>query len=239
MAGRGSRFKEVGTPLPKPLISVHGKPMFAWALESLKNLQASEIIFIGLKQHDKEHGLSDLIKKVAGSNAKIILIEDVTEGQLCTVLAAKESIETEEDILIASSDTYIVSNLGKDIQNKPADSRGIISVANLPGIQWSFAKTDSTGKVIEVAEKVRISDYASTGLYYFSSGKEFVTIAEEMIRKKEKTRGEYYIIPVYQKYINRGWRIDISTAQEVWDMGTPAALSLFESHLKEGKGHER
>ena len=35
MAGRGSRFSDVGHTVPKPMIDVKGKPMYAWAMDSL------------------------------------------------------------------------------------------------------------------------------------------------------------------------------------------------------------
>jgi UDP-N-acetylglucosamine diphosphorylase / glucose-1-phosphate thymidylyltransferase / UDP-N-acetylgalactosamine diphosphorylase / glucosamine-1-phosphate N-acetyltransferase / galactosamine-1-phosphate N-acetyltransferase len=89
------------------------------------------------------------------------------------------------------------------------------------------------GRVLEVAEKVRISDHASTGLYYFASGRELLTVADEMIAKQEMTNGEYYVIPVYQKYIQRGWRVQIAIASEMHDMGTPEALAAFEVYLQE------
>ena len=127
-----------------------------------------------------------------------------------------------------------MSDLARDIAQRAADCSGIISVANMPGDHWSFARTDATGRVVEVAEKARISDYASTGLYYFAYGRQFVEVAEEMIRNREKMRGEYYVIPVYQNYIERGWRVEISMAKEMWDMGTPEALATFEQHLTSG-----
>jgi len=155
----------------------------------------------------------------------------VTEGQLCTVLAARDWITKDEDLLIASADTYVISPLANNIAQRAADCRGIISVARLPGERWSFARVDEQGHVVEVAEKIRISDYASTGLYYFSNGCEFVKFADEIIAKQEKTRGEYYVIPVYQKYIDKGCNIGISIAQEMWDMGMPEAAAQFEKSL--------
>ena len=74
-----------------------------------------------------------------------------------------------------------------------------------PGDRWSFARTDASGRVVEVAEKRRISELASTGLYYFSHADELVATAREMFANGETTRGEYYVMPVYQKYIARGW----------------------------------
>lgn len=232
MAGRGSRFAEQTISIPKPLIPVHGRPMVAWALDSLHEMTYSKMIFIVLQDHETNFGVTALLRDLVGPMSQVIVIPTVTEGQLCTVLAAKELIDTDEDILIASADTYVRSSLHKDIANRKANCRGIISVANLPGKRWSFARVDADGRVVEVAEKVRISDHASTGLYYFSSGREFVSVAEAMIANKEKTRGEYYVIPVYQKYIEHGWRVELSIAKEVWDMGTPESLENFKSFLK-------
>ena len=51
MAGRGSRFAEIGIDVPKPLIDVRGRPMYAWAMESLPLELASRVIFICLQEH--------------------------------------------------------------------------------------------------------------------------------------------------------------------------------------------
>jgi dTDP-glucose pyrophosphorylase len=104
-------------------------------------------------------------------------------------------------------------------------------VARQPGDHWSFARLGADGHVAEVAEKVRISEWASTGLYHFSSGSEFVEIADGMVARGERTRGEFYVIPVYGRYVERGLQVDISVADEVWDMGTPAGAAAFEEHL--------
>ncbi len=228
MAGRGARFAKSGVDVPKPLISVNGRPMFEWALESLGDLWSeARIVIVVLKEHESRYGISSLLRSVIGSSAQIVVLDDVTEGQLCTVLAATDHIDRDKDLLVASCDTYVVSDLAKDIHERPDDCHGIISVADMPGDRWSFARTDETGRVVEVAEKERISNHASTGLYYFSNAQEFINVAEEIVRNREKTRGEYYVIPVYQKYIERGWRVDISVAERMWDMGNPEALEEF------------
>jgi UDP-N-acetylglucosamine diphosphorylase / glucose-1-phosphate thymidylyltransferase / UDP-N-acetylgalactosamine diphosphorylase / glucosamine-1-phosphate N-acetyltransferase / galactosamine-1-phosphate N-acetyltransferase len=231
LAGRGSRFAGSSIQVPKPLIPVLGKPMLVRAFESVRHVSHSKSIFIALREHEKIFGISKIISDIGSNNSHLILIDRVTEGQLCTVLEARSHIETDEDILIASADTYVISNLGLHIHQKPPETKGIISVANLPGEQWSFAQTDESGRVIRVSEKVRISDHASTGLYYFSNGNEFLKFSEEIINNGEKTRGEYYIIPIYQKYIDKGFRIDMSIAESVWDMGNPSALEKYLEFL--------
>ncbi len=229
MAGRGSRFADAGVTTPKPLIDINGAPMMQWALKSIAGIAYSRLVFVVLQEHDAEYGVVTWLQDTFG--ADVITLPDVTEGQLCTVLAARDVINRDEDVLIISSDTYVASDLGRHIAERSADCAGIISVADMPGDRWSFARTDETGRVVEVAEKVRISRHASTGMYYFANGRQFVEIGEEMIRDEEKTRGEYYVIPVYQKYIARGWLVTISEVTEMWDMGTPDALAAFKAHL--------
>lgn len=231
MAGRGSRFADKGFKTPKPLIEVNGKPMLYYAFQSVKNLSFRKIIFIALKEHQADFDLRSLIKNEITPDFELILLNDVTEGQLCTVLQAKDYFLDEEGLLIAASDSYVRGNIAADINTIMAD--GVISVTNLPGDRWSFARTGEDGRVIEVAEKNRISDNASTGIYYFSNAKLFATEAEQLIKDKETTKGEYFVMPLYNRYIRNKKDIRISRADEMWDMGTPEAKEAFEKHLRD------
>tara|TARA_B100000686_G_scaffold285239_1_gene309297 strand:- start:4623 stop:5354 length:732 start_codon:yes stop_codon:yes gene_type:complete len=231
MAGRGSRFTSTGINLPKPLIDISGKLMIEWALKNISGLNYSELIFIILKEHDVNFELSKKLLSFNIPKVKILIINDVTQGQLQTVLSAKESIQTEEDILISPTDTYVISNINHTIENRDSNCAGIISVINKEGNQWSFAKIDKFNTVTDVAEKQRISSLASTGIYYFSNGCQFVKEAERIITLNEKTQGEFYIIPVYQKLINNGHIINIDKAKAMWDLGTPESINLFERYL--------
>ena len=232
MAGRGSRFNGSGYDRPKPLIEVEGRPMFVNALESIKKLAFSKLIIVALKEHEEYFGVKAYIKQHIRYETQLILLDGVTEGQLCTVLAARDYLNTHEDVLIVSSDTIIDSDLHLDILRKPVGCKGLISVANMPGTHWSFAKTDAAGKVVEVAEKVRISDHASTGMYYFAHGRDLVTLGGQIISNDERTKGEFYVIPVYQKLIDQGAHVGITQAQAMWDMGTPDALSAYLQRSK-------
>jgi len=235
MAGRGSRFNGSNYTAPKPLINVLDKPMFVHSLASINNIEFDQLIIVALKEHDNNFNLNGLIKKyLGGKKVELILINEVTEGQLCTILKARELMDLEKSLLITSSDTIVISNIGNEIINRAKNCVGIISVADMPGEQWSFAKTDKSGKVIEVTEKVKISNHASTGLYYFSNTREFLSYADKIIADKEKTKGEYYVMPVYSHYIQDKKEISISIAKEMWDMGTPDALSNYLSTISSG-----
>ena len=233
MAGRGSRYSDQGYNIPKPLIEIEGKQMVFWALESLANIAYEKIIFIALKQHEEQFKISKLLNENMKKSFQLVLIDEITEGQLCTVLKAKGLIHQDDDLLIIASDTLIRSNIGEQIQKKDSKTKGIISVIDLPGDKWSFAKASDDGIVTEVAEKIRISDHASTGIYYFSKAGDFFSEGESIIKNHEKTKGEYYVIPVYQKFIEKNETVMVSIADEMWDLGTPEAKEIFEKYLRQ------
>lgn len=227
MAGRGARLANRGFARPKPLIDIAGRPMVGWALESIRDIPHDGLVFVALAEYESDFGLTRVLTELLGHEPSVVLLPGVTEGQLCTVLAARANLCPDEDLLIISSDTLVVSRLGHDIRNRPADCQGLISVKDMPGDRWSFARTDGGTRVVEVTEKIRISPHASTGMYYFSRAAEFLECADEMIAGNERTLGEFYVMPLYCKYLERGWRVDISIATEMWDMGNAEALEAF------------
>jgi dTDP-glucose pyrophosphorylase len=231
MAGRGSRYANVGYQTPKPLIEIMGKPMLYHAFQSVKKVVYSKVVFIALREHEEQYGVRKMIEQQITSPFELILLDEVTEGQLCTVLTAAPFFKEGEGLLIAASDSYIDSDIAEELLHTDAD--GVISVCNLPGEQWSFARTNEQGEVVEVAEKTRISDFASTGIYYFKNAKQFQLLAETLVQQKETTKGEYYVMPLYNKLIAQGAHITLSHAKTMWDMGTPEAKQRFEDFLHE------
>jgi dTDP-glucose pyrophosphorylase len=230
MAGRGSRFAEVGHDVPKPLIDVRGRPMYAWAMDSLPLALARRVIFICLAEHLEHRALADDIRsRYASLDPIIISLDHVTEGQACTVLVGREHIANDQPLIIYNADTYSRSGIEQRLRTLPRDVDGILAVFRAPGDKWSFARTDDSGRVVETAEKRRISEWATTGLYHFVRGNDFVRHAEAMIAANERERGEFYVAPVYNRLVAAGANIRIDVADEVWVLGTPEDLADFEA----------
>lgn len=230
MAGRGSRFREIGIETPKPLIDVRGRPMYTWAMDSLPLGLANRLIFVCQNEHLRDHGLRADIESRYGGNHELVFVglDGVTEGQACTVLAAREYLDSDEPLVIYNADTYCRTDLASELAHLPASVAGVLSVFRAPGDKWSFARTDAQGRVVETAEKRRISDWATTGLYHFSSSREFVRAAQAMIDANERENREFYVAPVYNRLIRAGAEVRLSEAQEVWVLGTPEDLDHFE-----------
>ncbi|MCC6132331.1 MAG: glycosyltransferase family 2 protein [Acidobacteria bacterium] len=232
IAGRGSRFREIGIETPKPLIPVAGRPMYAWATDSLPLQLASRLVFVCLKEHLEGWGLrEDIDWRYGWANPEIVELPGVTEGQACTVLAARDQLNPDAALLIYNGDTACKTDLEESIPMLPPSVAGLLGVFEGEGDRWSFAKTDAAGRVVETSEKVRISNWACTGLYYFRRTLDFLAIADEMIARQEKVRGEFYVAPVYNDMIAREMEIRINIARRAGVMGTPEDLRAFEADL--------
>lgn len=231
MAGGGSRFKEAGFLLPKPLIDVNGKPMIQVVVENL-NIDAN-FIFIVQKSHYEQYNLGILLPLIA-PGCQIVQVDGLTEGAACTTLLAKDLIDNEKHLLIANSDQYcewdscdfMSSMLASDVDG------GILTFKSNE-TKWSYAKTDSFGYVNEVAEKKVISEDATVGIYYFGRGSDYVRLAEQMIQKEIKINNEYYVCPVYNEAIAENKKIKIYPVCKQWGLGVPADLELFLKHHEE------
>ena len=232
MAGRGTRFSNFGFTTPKPFIEINGKPMFIWALKSLEGLQVNNLIVIVLEEHVRTYNLDYLLKKYCNYPYKIITLKNVTEGQLCTVMEAENHVNLNEDILIISSDTLVISNINEMIKSYDQNIDGIIStMVSEVGNNWSFVRADKNNNVIEVAEKNRISNIISTGLYYFNNSHNFFQYSHILIKQDIRVNGEFYIIPVYSLMLNDNLNIRIANSIQMWDMGNPEAKQIFEEAL--------
>lgn len=229
MAGRGSRFAQVGVRTPKPLIEVRGKPMYAWAMDSLPLPLARKVVFVCLAEHLRDHALEhDIRTRYAALHPEIVALDHVTEGQACTVLEARSRLDDELPLLVFNADTYCRTRLHERLPSLAPKIAGLLGVFRAPGDQWSFARTDATGRVLETAEKRRISDWATTGLYWFRRAGEFVRYAEEMIAADDRVNGEFYVAPVYNRMITACEEVVIDVADEVRVLGTPEDLATFE-----------
>ena len=227
MSGRGSRFEQAGFTFPKPLIEVHGKPMIQVVTENL-NIEA-HYIYIVQKEHYDKYNLRTLLNLIT-PGCDIVLTDTVTEGAACSTLLSKHLINNSNPLIIANSDQvltwdsfdFMYSMIGDKVDG------GIVTfTATHP--KWSFAKVDENGYVTEVAEKNPISDIASVGVYYFSSGSDYVSAAERMIEKNIRTNGEFYVAPAINELIEDGKKIKNYHIDEFYGIGTPEDLQYFLS----------
>ena len=108
MAGEGTRFKKKGFTIPKPLIDIHGKPMFIRSANSMPD--ADLWIFICQKKIFDDELILHHIKKNF-INYEFICLDKLTDGQARTCSLAKEFLLDNDQLFISACDNYIVFNI--------------------------------------------------------------------------------------------------------------------------------
>jgi dTDP-glucose pyrophosphorylase len=225
MAGAGSRFEKAGYTFPKPLIDINNKPMIQVVVNNL-NIEARHI-FIVQESHYEKYNLNTLLKLIS-PNCEIIKVNGITEGAACTTLLAKELINNNEPLVLANSDQFMEWDSNEFMYSMIADDiDGGIATFKSTHPKWSFAKLNDDGYVVEVAEKNPISDIASTGIYYYKKGSDYVKYAEEMIKKNIRVNNEFYVCPVFNEAILDNKKIKVFNINKMWGLGTPEDLDYF------------
>lgn len=226
MAGEGKRFSDVGYTTQKPLIPVLGKPMIQSVCENL-NVDAN-YIFIIQKKHLQEGNFEEILKSI-DSNCRIILVDELTEGPASTCLLAEKFIN-DEPLMIINCDQMIhdfnMNYLIEFMMNTNAD--GVLGAFISTSNKNSYMKLDDEGKVIEVKEKIVISNIATNGLHIWKKGSDFVESAKEMIEINERYNNEFYIAPSYNHLIKKGKKILPFFYNLHFPIGTPEDLEKYQ-----------
>jgi NDP-sugar pyrophosphorylase family protein len=230
MAGLGSRFAKAGYTKPKPFIDVAGKTMIERVMDNLA-LQGARYILLARKEHlDSER--ETVNRLLALGNVEFLPIETMTEGTACTVLHARGLIDNETPLLIANCDQIVdfsCEAFVADCWARGLDGSILCFKDSELDPKWSFAKTDRSGIVTQVAEKVAISDLATVGLYLFRRGSDFVAGAIDMLARNERVNNEFYTCPVYNHVIRNGGRIGVHEVrfEDMHGLGIPDDLIAY------------
>jgi choline kinase len=227
MAGLGSRFQKTHPNQFKPFIDVNGKAMIERVIENNNQLDNSRFIFITRK----ELPISNL-EKICTSlkiNYEIISINYLTEGSACTCLLAEKYINNDTPLVITNCD-QITEDL--NIQNiikysKYNNSDGILGVFNSISDKNSYVKLNSNFEVIEIKEKVVISNIATNGFHFWKHGSFFVNSAKSMIQKNERYNNEFYVAPTYNHLIQNNRKIHPYYFNMHFPIGTPEDLNKY------------
>jgi dTDP-glucose pyrophosphorylase len=230
MAGLGRRFRDAGYQCPKYQITVRGRPLFAWSMESLRQfIEASaDFVFVTLAGDRAGAFIKEHAARLGIHRYEIVELESLTDGQATTALVALDAVSNHAgSMFVYNIDTHVNPAF------LPASApRGDGWIPCFPGegSGWSFARADESGRVSEVREKQRISAHATLGLYWFSSSSLYRLAYERLYRDgRPAEAGERYIAPMYNELIALGHPVYIHEvpASAVVPLGTPREVDSF------------
>lgn len=237
LAGRGQRFVQDGYSLPKPLISVSGKPMIIQA--ALQLPPPSKQSFVCLQEHVQIHQIDKVLKSHCPS-AHIIVLDKITEGQACSCACGLTESDAEYPLLIGACDNGIVFDREKyDALMYDPDVDAIIwTFKNHPTSKrfphmYGWVSVDQNNKAIGVSVKVPISekpeqDHAIIGTFYFKKARYFLEALARLRAKDIRVNGEFYVDSCMGELINSGLHVKVFEVDFYVGWGTPNDLKTYE-----------
>jgi capsule biosynthesis phosphatase len=246
-AGEGRRFKEAGHTGGKFEIIARGHSLTYWALKSLPLDLAQRIVVIGRSEHRDalERATRIALEELGHPEAfiaprlRFVWLDALTRGQAETALAAKPALDDLWNLapaVVYNVDTYFESSRLRQRLVGLAGSglQGLMGLYPSEAEQLSFARVEN-GKVLEAAEKRRISPLASTGLYVFRS----MAVLEDVVRRHASDvlahSRELYVAPFYNHVIADHGPVGYDVAETMYPIGTPDELKAFLEAALDGE----
>lgn len=247
MAGTGNRFLLKGYVDPKPLIKVNGKRIIEYVLEMFS--KNDDIIFICNEEHLAQTEMREILSHLS-PGSKIVSMPAHKLGPVHTVMAAFNELDDDEDVLISYCDNPFLWNI--------EDFKSHVKIRNLDGCilthtgfhphtlsstKMAFVKENSKGLVEEIQEKKcytsnPMDEHASTGVYYFKSGRLVKKYFADQVKKDLHYNGEFYVTLTYNLLISDGLRVGYYDTPHVTVFGTPEEVENFEAWSTLLKGEQ-
>lgn len=227
MAGLSRRFQDAGYQQPKYMLQLHGRSVFAHAVDSFRAYFGTEpFLFIARSGLGAPTFIDAELARLGIASARTVELPHPTLGQADTVRLGLEmgATERETPLTIFNIDTFRPGFCYPQAGwMDRADGYLEVMPGSDPGFSYVRPAPEGEAQVAETAEKVVISNLASTGLYWFRRAGDFLAAMQDGTRAAQ-AHGELYVAPLYNALIAAGLDIRYRTiqAQDVVFCGTPA-----------------
>lgn len=225
MGGAGSRFKQLGLDVPKPLIQIHNKPFFYWAARSVeKFVDIEDLTFVVLKEHVENNNINNEILKYF-PNANIIVIEKQLNGAVLTCNEGITDINDDLPIVFSDCDQLFICHEFYNYCNagnfNGYDGILLNFYATEPKYSYLELKDDY---VIKTVEKEVISNNAICGCYYFKNKDIFKSSLVDYLKNCDYQ--EYFISGLYNIMIKNNAKIKTFTVDVHLPFGIPEEYEM-------------
>ena len=227
LGGIGKRFSELGYKDPKPLVKVLGKEIIFWVLDNLK-INNKDKVYIVYNRELDNFDFTDHFGKYPYLN--FLKLNRSTSGPVETIYEITKIIEKNngnEGVLIIDGDTFYKKNIIKVIKK---DRHTIFyHKTKIKEPIFSYIKIKNK-KILDIAEKKKISSNANTGAYYFNNIRKFNYYANYCLKKNKKT----FVSEIYNKLIENKEKIYAENLKnsEFACLGTPKQIIDFSKQKK-------
>lgn len=212
LAGKGERFKKKGYTIPKFLLPL--KDDKSILENSLKELNCNKLVNFFLICNDKDKKWhSDLVNIFNKFEYKfqIYFIPD-SNGQAHSANIISKKIKNNSPLFFFNGDTIIKDRNLVEFSKKMLESNslGLIDTFFSNEKHFSYIK-ERNNYVVEIKEKIVISNMASSGLYLFKDSRTYEKYYKKL---SQYSRKEKFISEVYEKMLSEGKRISYSFSKD-------------------------
>lgn len=222
LGGSGQRFSDEGYKSPKPLIKVLGKPILFWVIESLRYSKKDQL-FIAYNKDLDSFRFADEIRR----HSPDIRLVPITRSRgaahtLSLCLETMSEAELEETTVSIDGDTFYENDI---LMRCPLGQNAICYFKDFGPPVYSYTRMEED-RVVEIKEKIKISDNANSGCYCFASGRLLKEYCDKILTTHS---GEPYISSVMSQMLLEGHKIEgIEESKEyVVCLGTPNQVRIF------------
>jgi len=237
MAGRGTRLRPHSLTVPKPLVSIAGKPIVERLVEDLSATYGGTIEEIAFIIGDFGEQVEEDLKALAirvGAKGRIFHQHEKL-GTAHAILCAQEVMEG--NIIVAFADTLFRA----DFTINPEDE-GCIWVKRVDDPSaYGVVQLDDNGVITEFVEKPTefVSDLAIIGVYYFKDADYLRRELQYLVDNDIKERGEYQLTNALENMKQKGTKFKTQTIEEWLDCGNKNAVVYANQRILDFKNDAR
>lgn len=227
LAGKGTRLLPLTKRVPKALVSVAGRPVMDYVLETVRNggLEVDELIVI-------TGHLKDQVEAYVTSHYPIparFVEQKTLDGTAGAINLARPYVDG--PVLIIFVDTLFDADLSLA---RTADADGILWAKEVEDYQrFGVIVTDARGYMTRIVEKpaTPISKLANIGLYYVRDWRTLFDGVADVMRRPPGPAGEFYLTDAFQYMVDRGRRLLVGPVTGWYDCGKVDTLLETNRHL--------
>jgi glucose-1-phosphate thymidylyltransferase len=228
VAGVGDRLKPHTHSQPKPLLHVAGKPMLAYILDPVLELNPEEVIFvIGFR--------GEQIRRYVEKNFQFkatFVEQDKLLGLGYAIKIALDRVDS-DPVLIILGDTIVECDLDKFISS----GDNVLGLRQVSDPRRFGIAEVKNGCIVNMEEKPARpkGNLALIGLYYIEESAALRRELEKIVESGKLTRGEIQLTDALQAMARQGTKFVPHEVQGWYDCGKKETLLETNQHLLNGR----
>lgn len=237
MSGFGERFRRAGYQVPKPLIEIDGKPIIAHVIDMFPG--ECDFIFICNSDHlaEPNYEMENILRQYCPTG-RIVGIAPHKLGPIHAVRQIEDMIDPARPVIVNYCDftcfwdwSYFKQYIVATKCDGAIPAYKGFHPHTLGSTNYAYIR-EKEGWVQDIQEKQpytsnRMEEYASSGTYYFASGKIMSEAFRVTMEQGINVGGEYYVSLAYKPLLAQQCHIAVYPLQHFMQWGTPDDVTEY------------